>query len=268
MPSIYRFEKLAWFEQAIRKRELIFVSPFKWPDKNEGLLFRHVFSHDKTEMVTSCANKLFKKAFPDEDIGAAIADVLIVLRMTRLAQCWSRCQGNDDLLKNKDVRIEVDREDILRLNGVKVYDVEYVASVTIEDGLRRLNPERVAGGETRLGIDSVLLAKHDSFSTEEEVRLLVVEGENTNRDRPENLIFAQVFAQFRRQGKMSKEAFESHIAHLKIMDKKSVSYAHIEGFFKSVVVNPSASGVDEARVRTLCEECSLNYLGRWQPKSR
>jgi hypothetical protein len=266
MTSIYRFEKLDWFEQAIRDKELTFVSPYKWPDRNEGLLFRHVFSHDKMEKVRATAHEMFKDSFPDQDIGNDIAGLLTALRMTRLAQCWSRCHGNNVLWQDKDVRIEVSREDISRLNRVKAYDVDYVESVTVEDGLKRLNLEHVAGGGTRVDIDSVLLVKQNSFSPEDEVRLLVVEGENTNRDRTENLLFTQIFAQFRRQGKMSKEDFESHIARLMIMDKKKVSFAHVENFIRSVTLADSASPEVEMRVERFCEEHSLDYLGRWQPK--
>ena len=133
--------------------------------------------------------------------------------------------------------------------------------------MRRLNPERVAGGGIRIDIDSVLMVKQNSFSPEDEVRLLVVEGENTNRDRLENLLFAEIFAQFRRQGKMGEEDFESKSASLKIMDKKKVSFAHIDDFIKSVMANASTSPEDEARAKALCDEYSLKYLGRWQPRS-
>jgi len=268
MTSIYRFEKLDRFEQAVHDKELTFVSPYKWPDRYEGLLFRHVFSDDRMEKVRATAHEMFKDSFPDQDIGDAIAGLLTALRTTRLAQCWSKCEGNPRLWHNKDVRIEAHRQDTLKLDGIKVRDVEYVESVTVEDGLRQLNPQRVAGKGIHIDIDSVLTVKQNSFSPEDEVRLLVVEGENTNRDRPENLLFAQVFAQFRREGKMSEEDFGSKTARLRIMDKKKVSFAHIEDFIKSVMANASTSAEDEARVNALCDEHSLKYLGRWQPKSR
>lgn len=267
MTSIYRFETLNYFEQVVRDKELTFVSPYEWPDINEGLLFKNVFLRGDMEKVRAAADQMFGNTFADKHIdGTAITDLLIVLRTTRLAQCWSKCEGNSILWRNKDVRIEVRREDISHLSGVEVRDVEYVESVTIEDGLRRLKAEPVAGGN-RIDIDSVLLVKHCSFSEEQEVRLLATEGENVNRDRPERIPFTRVFKQLHRQGKISKEDYEGKISHLRIIDKKKVSFAHIENFIKSVMLNSSASTDVENKVERLCEKYSLQYLGRWQPRA-
>jgi len=266
MTSIYRFETLNYFEQVVRDKELTFVSPYEWPDINEGLLFKNVFMRGDMEKVRAAADQMFENTFAYKDIdGVAITDLLIVLRTTRLAQCWSKCEGNCTLWCNKDVRIEVHREDLSRLSGVKVRDVEYVESVTIEDGLKRLRVEPIAGGN-RIDVDSVLLLKHCSFSEEHEVRLLVTEGENVNRDRSERIPFTQVFAQLYRQGKMSKEDYEGKISRLRIINEKKVSFAHIDNFIKSVMLSPSASTEDESNVERLCEKYSLKYLGRWQPR--
>jgi hypothetical protein len=267
MTSIYRFETLEFFEQMVHDEELTFVTPYFWPDKNEGLLFKHAFFDSDMEKVKVAANQMFGSTFTDKDIGETIADLLIVLRTTRLAQCWSKCEGNCTLWDNKDVRIEVHREDLSHLPSVEVHDVEYVESVTIEDGLKRLNIEQVAGKGLHIDIDNVLLVKHNSFLTEHEVRLLVIEGENVNRDRPERIPFTQVFTQLHRQGKMSTEDYEKNISHLRLVDKKRISFARIDNFIKSVMLHPFASTEAETKVQNLCKEYSLNYLGRWQPKT-
>ena len=123
MTSIYRFERLGYFDQALRDKKLTFVPPFKWPDRNEGLLFRQVFSRGKMEEVRIAAQEMFQSVFPEQDFGTAIADLLTVLRTTRLAQCWSKCEGNSHLWHDKDIRIEIHREDTLKLDGVEVRDV-------------------------------------------------------------------------------------------------------------------------------------------------
>ena len=265
MTNIYRFETLNYFEEAMHDKALTFVSPYKWDDWREGLLFRATFSYDGTKEVKDAASEMFKHSDLGEDFVTTLELLLRHLRMTRLAQCWSKCQGNSTLWIKKDVRIETSRADISRLNGVTIRDVVYLDSVGIEDGLKRLNPERAAEGGTHLDMDSVLSVKHKDYSDEYEVRLLTVEGENTNRDYPDNILFAQVFVQLRRQGKMSKEDFESNISHLRIIDKKKVPFGHTEDFIKSVMLHNSASTEVEKKVQRLCEERSLKYLGRFQP---
>jgi len=265
MTSIYRFDKLSHFEQIVRDKELSLVSPYCWPDKHEGFLFREVFSDSGMERVRTAADEMFRNTSFHTEIGNSIVGLLTALRTTRLAQCWSKCRGNFTLWDNKDVRIEVHREDISYLSRVEVRDVEYVESVTIEDGLRRLKLEPVAGGGTHIDIDSVLSVKHTFFSPEHEVRLIIEEAENVNRDRPENIVFTQIFTQFHRQGKMSKEDCEEQISRLRLVDRKRISFAHIDNFIKSIMLNSSASTEDESKVERLCEQYSLQYLGRWQP---
>jgi len=266
MTNIYRFERLIHFKEAAHDKALTFVMPYMWDDQREGLLFRATFSHDGVEQVMDVAREMFKHGDLEEDFVTGLGLLLRHLRMTYLGQCWSRCQGNSTLWKNKDVRLEASRADIALLKGVNMRDVLYLDSPSIEDGLGRLNPERTGGG-TRLDFDSMLSVKHKDYSEEDEVRLLTVEGENTNRDYADNIVFAQVFAQQYRQGKISRDDFESNISHLKIIDKKKIPFGHIENFIKSVTLRSSASAEFEKEVERFCEEYSLNYLGRWEPNA-
>jgi len=266
MTSIYRFDKLNHFEQIVRDKALTFVSPYCWPDKHEGFLFREVFSDSEMEKVRTAAEEMFRNTSFHKETGNSIVALLTALRTTRLAQCWSKCGGNFTLWDNKDVRIEVHREDISHLSRVEARDVEYLESITIEDGLRRLKLEPVAGGQTHIDIDSALLVKHTFFLPEHEVRLIIEEAENVNRDRRENIVFTHIFTQFYRQGKMNKEDYEKEILRLRLVDKKKVSFAHVENFIKSVMLHPCASAETEMKVERLCKEYHLKYLGRWQPQ--
>lgn len=54
MTSLFRFEKLAYFEQAVANRELTFVSPFHWPesmrDSSSGLVIVNgAFTEESTK---------------------------------------------------------------------------------------------------------------------------------------------------------------------------------------------------------------------------
>jgi hypothetical protein len=243
------------------------VLPYLWSDKHEGFLFREVYSYGGMDKVRIIADTMFENTLPKEQgFGSFIVAVLAGLRTTTLAQCWSKCEGNSTLWQNRDVRIEVCREDISRLDHVEIYDVEYVDSLTIEDGLRRLNPAPIAGGGIHIDFNSVLLTKRRIYSDEYEVRILTSEGENVNRDGRGGFLFGEVFKQLYAQGKISKEELESRILKIGIIYFKKVSFAHIDNFIKSVMLKSSASKEDATKVERLCEKYSLKYLGRWQPR--
>ncbi len=258
---MYRFEKLDHFEQSVSNEELTFVSPFWWPDMNEGILLRALFSPSGMDDVMASANEILKNP---GDVNFLVG-VLEGMRTTFFAQCWTRCEGNSSLWENKDVRIEIDREDIAKLDSVNVRDVEYVDSVTIKDGLRRLNIEHYVDGRTHIDLLSVISVKHKRFSYEQEVRLVVQVPENVNRDTrggvpPWLVIFEALY----RQGKMSKGDFESTLLRMGIANRKIISFSPIENFIKSVMVNRSASPEVEVRVQKLCQQHSIRYLGRWE----
>lgn len=283
MTSIYRFEKLEYFEQIVNNKELTFVSPFCWPDKNEGFLFRACFHNvdmngigdrllnDREcfhgmgmQDVKICADRMFNNRFgpSQKDLGNFVIAVLGGMRSVFLAQCWSSCKGNLTLWLNKDLRIELSREDIITIPEVEILDVEYVDSLSIEDSLRRLNLQPTSGGGSTMDLKSVLRVKLKRYSSEQEVRLLTQEGENTNRDSKGGLLFTEVFRRLRDQGKMSSEEFATNISQVWIMNKKIPFTLY---FIKSVMLSNSASREVEMKVQGLCQTNSLNYLGRWLP---
>jgi hypothetical protein len=132
--SIYRFEKRERFLQLVEEKALTFVLPELWPDKNEGFLFKAVQSKEGRRKV----QEAMKKVCPTSK-GLEIA-ILTAFRQSVYAQCWSKCSENDALWKGCDMRIEADRDDVSKLDGIQAHDVRYVDSINLslnlEDELR------------------------------------------------------------------------------------------------------------------------------------
>ena len=76
MTSIYRFDRLEHFEQAVRDKDLTFVSPYEWPDQREGKLFRATFSRSEMADVKDIVNRMLSNTHPGEDFGTAMVHPL------------------------------------------------------------------------------------------------------------------------------------------------------------------------------------------------
>lgn len=258
MELIYRFKKIDRFVQLVNEKALTFVLPELWPDKKEGYLFRAVQSQDGIQKV----REALKKIAPASD-GFEIA-LLQVFRQSRYAQCWSSCSENDALWKGYGIRIEVERDDISKLDGIKAYNVRYVDSINLEDELKSLFVYH-ADGKLSWRSENVLLIKRKEFSHEQEVRLLTepVIKNVVNRD-PAWVVAARLELMRReyREGKITKEDFERSKSEMTISPIKKVSIAHIPNFIRSVMLNPSAPSEADREMAHFCARHSLNYLGK------
>jgi len=260
MGSIYRFEKIEFFRQLIQEKALTFVLPQLWDDKREGFLFRAVQSEQGTAKVLEALKKIAPSA---KDLSPNIA-LLRAFRYSRYAQCWSRCSENGALWKGYQVRLEVERDDISKLDGIKAYDVRYVDSIKLEDELKSLfthQDEKTLTWES----ENILLTKRIEFSYEQEVRLLTeVVIENTVDMKPPSMTLAMAVVLQReyQQGKITKDQFERCLNSIPISMIKKVSIAHVPNFIRSVMLNPfEPPAIDEEMAR-FCAQNSLNYLGK------
>jgi hypothetical protein len=256
--SIYRFVKIGRFLQLIEEKALMFVLPDLWRDDHEGYLFRAVRLQDKVGEVLQAIYKIA----PNSD-GLEIA-LLTGFNKARYGQCWSRCPENAKLWAGCQIRIEADRDDVSKLDGIRAHDIRYVDSVNIEDEVRALfsyPDEKTTGWMS----ERVLLVKRKEYQYEEEVRLLteIVEENVVNRP-PDRLIPAMVEV-FRRQceeGKITKEQFQQEVNKVVISPIRRVSVAHVPNFIRSIMLEPSAKSEVDAKMARFCTEHSLNYLGR------
>lgn len=263
MGSIYRFEKIERFRQLVDEKALTFVLPELWPDKNEGFLFRAVQSQKGVAKVMEALNNVFPNAKPD---GLEVA-LLMAFQQSRYAQCWSKCPENDALWKGYDIRIEAERDDVSKLDGIEAHDVRYVDSIDLDEELRSIfsyPDEKTVSWRS----ENVLLIKRTQFSHEEEVRLLtkVIEKNVVNRKPPWVIpAMLEVFRREYQEGKRTKEDFERGVKDLKemiISSTRKVSIAHVPNFIRSVMLSPRAPSVIDVEMARFCAQHSLNYLGK------
>jgi hypothetical protein len=263
--SIYRFERsIQRFCQLVDERALTFVLPAAaWPDENEGFLFRAVQSQEGQAKVLKALQNVFPKT---KGHGLAIG-LLKAFRQGHYAQCWSKCPENDALWRGYQVRIEVDRDDISKLDGIKAHDVRYVNSIDLEEELKlvftHIDEEKFAWRP-----ENVLLIKRTQFSHEQEVRLLtkIIDENVVNRTQPwVAVILPKVFHREYLEGKITKEEFERNLEELKkiiISTTRKVSFAHIPNFIRSVMLHPHLPNEIDRQMARFCTQHSLNYLGK------
>jgi hypothetical protein len=256
--SIYRFERIGRFSQLVEETALTFVLPELWPDKNEGFLFRAVESEEGVHKVQEAILKI-RPTPHGMEIG-----FLQIYKRSRYAQCWSKCPENDALWKGYQVRIEVDRDDIPRLDGVKAYDVRYVDSINLEDELKSFFVY-LNGGSIGFNLENALLTKRMVFSHEQEVRLLTEIVEKNVVDRqPDWAIPALVEISRReyKEGKITKEQFQQEVDKVTISRMKKVAFAHVPNFIRSVMLHPHAPTRIDIEMARFCAKHSLKYLGK------
>lgn len=205
-----------------------------------------------------------QKIFPKTD-GLEIA-LLRGFKRSRYAQCWSKCPENDALWKGYQVRIEIERDDVTKLDGVNAYDVRYVNSINLEEELNALftHPE---DGKLSWKPENILLLKRTQFSHEQEVRLLtkiIVDNVVTNTRPPTWAVPAMIdlFNREYQKGKITKEEFERHVKEMTISATMKVSFAHIPNFIRSVMLHPQAPSEADRNIAQFCAQNSLNYLGK------
>jgi hypothetical protein len=256
--SVYRFERLDRFRQLVEEKALTFVLPELWPDKNEGFLFRAVQSEEGIQRVIEALKKT-----PPRSYGLEVG-LLQAFRQGRYAQCWSSCPENDALWRGYQVRIEADRDDVSKLDGVKAYDVRYVESISIEDEIRLIF-EYPDDRTTAWKSEGILLVKRKQFSHEQEVRLLTEIVEKNVVDRHPDWVIPAIVEILRREyreGKMTTEQFEQEVKKVTISRTKKVCFAHVPNFIRSVMLHPHAPPEANAQVARFCAEHSLKYLGK------
>jgi hypothetical protein len=261
--SIYRFEKIKRFRQLVDEKALTFVLPELWPDENEGFLFRAVQSEKGIDKVMEALRNAFPNAKPH---GLEVA-LLQAFPQGRYAQCWSKCPENDALWKGYDIRIEAERGDVLKLDGIEAHDVRYVGSIDLAEELRLIfsYPEE---NKVNWKPENILLIKRTQFSHEQEVRLLTkVIVKNVVNRKPPWVIHAmlEVFRREYQRGERTKEDYERSVKDLKetiILPTRKVSFAHIPNFIRSVMLSPLARSEIDGEMARFCAQHSFNYLGR------
>jgi hypothetical protein len=188
-------------------------------------------------------------------------------------QSWTKLAESDALWRtyayqNMAVRIEAHREDVPELIGVTAHDVDHVASINLEDELKR-----IVGSEGRtLQLARVLTTKRAAFSHEQEVRL--VSGpdlENveklTSRGGFPSDTMAAVLRTLRGKGEVTEAELQESLKNLRrrsepISTFKTIDLENVPGFVRSVMLHPMAPAWFDATLATYCALSGIQYSGK------
>ena len=222
--SLYRFTLFESLVDIIQTKELTLISPSLWDDPYES----YAFSSMKTDEGIEKIESILKKYLNSENVAPS----LMILKSSAVdifGQCWTKKSESDALWRiysheNMSVRIEIPRSDILKLSKVYDYDVEYVEEMNLENEIKKIFIDR----GNSFSLNKAVCTKRKAFNHEEEVRLL-------------SNIYNNNFL---------------------LQKNKRISFSHIEGFIKSILLNPLAPSWFESTLSKYCDLNGINYLGK------
>ncbi|MBU3187672.1 DUF2971 domain-containing protein [Clostridium estertheticum] len=247
------------FVDIIQRQVLTFVSPAEWEDPFESYLFKAVKNDEGTKKVM----RILKEITPK--YAQANMEILKRFEFCIKGQCWTNTGESDALWRiysnNKmAIRIEVEEDKINRLNNVTINEVKYSNKLSLEAELQQM---RVAD---TLDVRKAFCSKRSAFKHENEVRLL--SGINVDAVLSDSIKMQKLsLEQLKKDGKINETQY-THIL-TKVINyqgepklNKTISFEHIDGFIKSVMLHPSAPKWFEDTLKFFCETHKLNYVGK------
>jgi len=196
---------------------------------------------------------------------------LQALRAGYFCQAWTRAQECASLWKEygdgcMSIRLEIDLEDVRKLNGVSTQDVQYVEEITLDEEVRKLIPH--IGGDLHVG--GILATKRAEFAHEKEIRLTSFDMRNANRatrTASSQKGMGIALALLHEKGEISQQAFETEKGYCEepiglLEPVLRVSFKDIPGFIKSVMLNPAAPNWFDETLKQYCEANELRYIGK------
>ncbi|MGN4127404.1 hypothetical protein ACMGD3_20685 [Lysinibacillus sphaericus] len=249
MSKIYRFISFETFIDMIMRQSLTFVHPSLWDDPYELLLLK-----DKLKKSSESA-KLTSTGF---DLGT-ILEHIVTYKL--YCQSWSKVHESDALWRiynhnNASVRIEIDLNDISKLENVETLEVEYLDApyeVSEEDHFYDL-----------------LKIKRKAFSHEHEVRLVTHYKFNDDEDIKEHFMdYLKLSGDSKFFRNIEIEDIPAEVD--RVLSKLNANlenktfhiyYGHIDNFIKSVMLNPFAPEWFNDTLKMVCEQHEINYLGK------
>ncbi|MBX2992866.1 MAG: hypothetical protein KF749_17070 [Bacteroidetes bacterium] len=249
--TIYRYASFESFVDTILRKTLTFVHPSLWDDPYElHFLYQeieHKFRNSHGEF--------------NQDVIGAILQYVIAKKL--YAQAWTLIGESDALWRiyshgGTSVRIAVEKDKIKLLQDVELVEVDYVD-----------NYDEVV--RTKKDFYGLIAAKRRAFLHEREVRLVKHYKYSSADDANEHL------TAFLALGGNLNQYFENidveHIGeevdrlvkrtNLNLQDKtQNVSFAGIENFIDSVMLNPLAPEWLDKTLELFCGRYDLRYLGK------
>ncbi|WP_268055983.1 DUF2971 domain-containing protein [Clostridium estertheticum] len=180
-------------------------------------------------------------------------------------QCWTNNGESDALWRiysnnNMAIRIEVEEEKINRLNNVTINEVKYINKLSLEAELQQMR------ADDTLDVRKAFCSKRNEFRHENEVRLL--SEINVDAVLSDSIkMQKRSLEQLKMDGKINETQY-THILTKVIKFQgepklnKAISFEHIDGFIKSVMLHPLAPKWFEDTLKFFCETHKLNYVGK------
>jgi hypothetical protein len=238
-----------------------------WNDPYESFIFAAMRSDEGRSRIT----KWLGKRQRPEDVGASLA-VLSIFETAYFGQCWTALPESDALWRiysheSMSVRIEVDADDIRKIDELIMEEVRYVPKLDLDTEL-----SLVFDSNTRtLKAHKTFFVKRDAFA--HEVRLLTKPDLQSmvahSRPTPPTATKSDMDRLLQglvQNGSMTSEQASAVIQQIydnsSPSSTKYVSFAHIPGFIRSVMLNPLAPYWLEETMNQFCIEKSIKFLGK------
>lgn len=249
MSKIYRFISFETFIDMIMRQSLTFVHPSLWDDPYELYAI-----NTKLKETLGFADTLSKELAVETIVHQIISKKLY-------CQSWTKIDESDALWriynhKNTSVRIEVDLDDITKLENVETLDIEY-SDVPYEI-------------EKKGTFYDLIRIKRKAFSHEHEVRLVSHYRFNGIEDAKEYIMdYLKLSGNKKLYKNIEIEDISAEVE--RIVSKLNLNlenttfhiyYGHIDNFIKSVMLNPLAPEWFNDTLRMVCEQHEINYLGK------
>ncbi|WP_026701719.1 DUF2971 domain-containing protein [Salibacterium aidingense] len=249
MSKIYRFVSFESFVDMIMTQSLTFVHPSLWDDPYE----------------LSLIESKFKKIIDSDDSISTERTVDTILHqiITNKLYCqsWTKLNESDALWRiynnnNTSVRIEIDLNDISKLENVEALEVEYV-----DDPYELVEKE---------SFYDLIRIKRKAFSHESEIRLVTHYKFNGTEDAQEYIKdYLKLSGDSRLYKNIEIEEISTEVErivsklNLNLKNKTfQIYYGHIDNFIKSIMLNPFAPEWFNGTLKMFCEQNGINYLGK------
>lgn len=249
MSKIYRFISFETFVDMIMKQSLTFVHPSLWDDPYELFFIKSKLIKEIDSVVSISTERLIE----------TILHQIITNKL--YCQSWTKLNESDALWRiynhnNTSVRIEIDLNDITKLENVETIEVKYLDA-----------PYDLAENNSFYDLISI---KRKAFLHEHEIRLVTHYKFNGTEDARE---YVKDYLKLSGESKLYEDIEIDNISaeieriisklNLNLENKTfSIYYGHIDNFIKSVMLNPLAPEWFNDTLKMVCEQHEINYLGK------
>lgn len=269
--NIYRITNLDRFTEIVEQQVLGFVSYDTWEDINEGYVLRALRTDEGQKKISHILHEL------GTDRMAAQVAISLLEGMCHSVhmQSWSLTEENDAMWKlyasdGNGIQIATSLVKIDFLEGVGYQNIRY-EKLSLREELKRI----VTGKQIKLApavviqMDQVFATKSCAYDHEREVRLMTSIDTSLakfhHQKEPGKIqpgIARELVTKLISNGDLKPAEMGTIMRQVNHNWLKQVSFAHIPNFIESVRVSPTATIEFFGKVKKICAENNLKFLGK------